>query len=503
MNIKTYTILHLKAIICCTILTLVISMAFTFTLRADEGNASLERSTKAIAQAKEELEQERIRISKEDERLNGLVNKLHSERDKLSDAVIDLKISVRRQKESLSAVEKSVNHLKDDARGKEEILNQVHTLLSGAAGELNGLVKTLPPSSRRQQQIKTLNKLIDNTVSDSAEATIEDTKELFKIVLEVINEGQDIELYVGQVKTEHGVLEKSAIMRIGHIATAYVSSDIGRIGLKVKSIEGDEGFRWKEDLPRNQRKKIMHALDTMKNHEEGTVAFPVDVTQEIQLQKKSGSPGVFGFLVSGGPVMIPLAIVTLVALILIIERLFFFRKERSMHDHLMGDIISLCAEGRHDEAEDICKKHEGPIARTLAACISRREQGVSAMEDSVQESIMHEIPRLEHFLPAIGVLAAVAPLLGLLGTVTGMINTFHMITIFGNSSPGLMAGGISQALITTATGLVIAIPVLLAHNYLSTKSDGIICDIERYAATVFNALANQNYCSEKEDKQNA
>lgn len=116
---------------------------------------------------------------------------------------------------------------------------------------------------------------------------------------------------------------------------------------------------------------------------------------------------------------------------------------------------------------------------------------------------MHELPRLEHFLSTIGVLAAVAPLLGLLGTVTGMINTFHMITIFGNSSPGLMAGGISQALITTATGLVIAIPVLLAHNYLSTKADGIICDIERYAATVFNALANQNYCSGKEDKQNA
>lgn len=484
-----------------TIFALVISMTFSFTLQAGEKDIGLEQLTKAINQAKEELEQEKIRISKEEEGLKELVNKLRAERDKLSDSVIDLKISAKRQKESLSDIEKNVNSLKDDAGRKEEILNQVKTLLEGAEGELNGLTRTLPPSSNRQQQIKTLNKLIDNSASNSEELFVEDTKELFKIVLEVIKEGQDIELYSEQVKTESGALEESDIIRIGHIAAAYVSQDVGRIGLKVKSVEGDEGFRWKENIPRNQRKKIMHAFNAVKSHEEGTFAFPVDVTQEIQPQKKSGSSGVFGFLLSGGPVMIPLALVTIAALILIIERLFFFRKERSMHDHLMGDIISLCAEGRHDEAEDICRQHEGPIARTLAACISRRVQGVSAMEDSVQESIMHEIPRLEHFLPAIGVLAAVAPLLGLLGTVTGMINTFHMITIFGSGNPGLMAGGISEALITTAAGLVIAIPVLLAYNYLSTKADGIICDIERYAATVFNALANQNDLNLKSEKE--
>ncbi len=159
MNSKTHIILHLKTIICYTILTLVFSMTFTFTLHADEGNSALEQLTKAITQAKEELKQESIRISKEEERLKGLVYKLHSERDKLSDAVIDLKISVKRQKESMSSAEKTVNHLKDDAGRKEEILNQVHTLLSGAAGEFYGLVKTLPPSSRRQQQNKTLKEL--------------------------------------------------------------------------------------------------------------------------------------------------------------------------------------------------------------------------------------------------------------------------------------------------------------------------------------------------------
>ena len=231
-----------------TIFALVISMTFSFTLQAGEKDIGLEQLTKAINQAKEELEQEKIRISKEEEGLKELVNKLRAERDKLSDSVIDLKISAKRQKESLSDLGKNTNSLKDDAGRKEEILNQVKTLLEGAEGELNGLTRTLPPSSNRQQQIKTLNKLIDNSASNSEELFVEDTKELFKTVLEVVKEGQDIELYSEQVKTESGALEESDIIRIGHIAAAYVSQDVGRIGLKVKSVEGDEGFRWKENF---------------------------------------------------------------------------------------------------------------------------------------------------------------------------------------------------------------------------------------------------------------
>ena len=84
-----------------------------------------------------------------------------------------------------------------------------------------------------------------------------------------------------------------------------------------------------------------------------------------------------------------------------------------------------------------------------------------------------------------------APLLGLLGTVTGMISTFNTITIFGSGQPRLMAGGISEALLTTATGLTIAIPVLLIHSFLSSRSDKLIADTERFAATLLNLLREQ------------
>ena len=110
------------------------------------------------------------------------------------------------------------------------------------------------------------------------------------------------------------------------------------------------------------------------------------------------------------------------------------------------------------------------------------------MEDAIQEQLLHEMPKLQRFLGGIAILAAVAPLLGLLGTVTGIIRTFGVIQSFGNANPSLMAGGISEALITTAAGLIIAIPLLLAHSLLKGRVQTILSDAEKHAATLLNTL---------------
>ena len=110
------------------------------------------------------------------------------------------------------------------------------------------------------------------------------------------------------------------------------------------------------------------------------------------------------------------------------------------------------------------------------------------MEDAVQEQLLHELPRLNRFMALISLLAAVSPLLGLLGTVTGIMQIFGVIRLFGNANPGLMAGGISEALITTAAGLAIAIPILLLHNLLTGRVDKIVSDAEKHAATLLNSV---------------
>src|SRR5690606_39875905 len=115
----------------------------------------------------------------------------------------------------------------------------------------------------------------------------------------------------------------------------------------------------------------------------------------------------------------------------------------------------------------------GTSGRALTACLERADRGQHAMEDGIQGQLLQESPRLHRYLGGLAVLASIAPLLGLLGTVTGIIHAFEVVELLGNSDPALMAGGISEALITTAAGLVIAIPLLMIHAVLRGRAQHI------------------------------
>ncbi len=122
------------------------------------------------------------------------------------------------------------------------------------------------------------------------------------------------------------------------------------------------------------------------------------------------------------------------------------------------------------------------------------------MEDGIEEQMLHELPRLQRFLGGIAVIGTVAPLVGLLGTITGIIKTFAVIRIHQDPSSSLLAGGISEALITTAAGLIIAIPVLLLHSLLSGQVERIISDTEEYAARLLNTLNRHNRATGGDEK---
>ena len=199
----------------------------------------------------------------------------------------------------------------------------------------------------------------------------------------------------------------------------------------------------------------------------------------------------YDMLVAGGPVMWPLLGVAVLAVLLIIERLVTLYARNGGDERSVSRILAGVRSGKLDEADASAGKSSGTAGRVLAACLGRRAAGQHAMEDAIQEQLLHELPRLQRFLGGLAILAAVAPLLGLLGTVTGIIQTFGVIQAFGNANPALMAGGISEALITTAAGLIIAIPILLIHSMLRGRVDRIIADAEKHAATLLNLLSHE------------
>jgi biopolymer transport protein ExbB len=120
----------------------------------------------------------------------------------------------------------------------------------------------------------------------------------------------------------------------------------------------------------------------------------------------------------------------------------------------------------------------------LRCCHMQREE----MENALQEAILKEIPPMERFLSTLGMLAAIAPLLGLLGTVTGMIDTFHVITLHGTGDPRLMSGGISEALVTTMLGLSVAVPIMVAHTLFNRAVDRNIGQMEEKAVALVNII---------------
>lgn len=174
------------------------------------------------------------------------------------------------------------------------------------------------------------------------------------------------------------------------------------------------------------------------------------------------------------------------ALLLAAFRAVFLHRAGASVEKIMDMITPLVRQHRIDDAINACKQVKGSAARVVTATLRNIERDREHLEDIVSESILHESTHLNRFGTFITLIAAVGPLLGLLGTVTGMIQTFDVITEFGTSDPKLLSGGIAVALVTTEQGLIVAIPCLLIGNLLNGWADRIKDDMEKAALKVVN-----------------
>jgi biopolymer transport protein ExbB len=184
-------------------------------------------------------------------------------------------------------------------------------------------------------------------------------------------------------------------------------------------------------------------------------------------------------LLSGGPILVIILLVSLYALYLFFERLMKLSRERVDADRLMMRVNSAVRERNLEAALAACDDHGGPVARVLRAALLRLPYGRSAVEAAFQEATLEQEQRLSRGLRPLATIAQVSPLLGLLGTVTGMIIAFAEISQQGTGNPAALADGIGQALVTTAAGLIVAIPTLMGHNYLASRVENIMIEIER------------------------
>jgi len=193
-------------------------------------------------------------------------------------------------------------------------------------------------------------------------------------------------------------------------------------------------------------------------------------------------------ILSGRYMMIPIGLASLVGLTVIIERFLVLQKSRIIFPEISGAVGSMAASEDFSVLRSICQQHPGAFANIVLAGLNHADNDWTIVRDVLQEAGRQEASRLTRRLGILETVAAVSPLLGLLGTVLGMIRVFATISNAGLGSPEVLSTGISEAMVTTAAGLIIGIPALVACNWLNGRADRIIFDLELNSSKVLDTL---------------
>ncbi len=184
---------------------------------------------------------------------------------------------------------------------------------------------------------------------------------------------------------------------------------------------------------------------------------------------------------AGGWLMVPILLCSVLALAIITERLWTLRQKKVIPTKLVTGIWNLLNNDALTERHIVEIEKGSPLGRVLAAGLINRHLSRQQVRESIEETGRFVVHEMERFLNTLGTISTITPLLGLLGTVIGMIKVFTAITIIGVGDPGQLAGGISEALITTAAGLTVAIPSLIFHRHLKRKIDELVVGMEQEA----------------------
>jgi biopolymer transport protein ExbB len=191
---------------------------------------------------------------------------------------------------------------------------------------------------------------------------------------------------------------------------------------------------------------------------------------------------------AGGPLMWPIILCSIAAIAIVAERLWTLHPQRVMPRGLLQKVWQLVENNQINDKVIAALQQNSPLGRVLAAGLANRHRPREVMMERLEDTGRHVVHELERFLNTLGTIASVTPLLGLLGTVTGIIKAFNAITQGGMGDPRMLSGGISEALITTAAGLLVAIPALIAFRYLRGRVDRIVVDMEKDAIQLADAV---------------
>jgi len=346
-------------------------------------------------------------------------------------------------------------------------LKELFGVLQTVSGDTQGIFKASLTNIQYPNRGEFLVELGSKMAGASSLASIEDIERLWAMLQQEIIESGRVVRYTNLVTKADGQQEEMEVIRIGSLniinENGYLKFDPQELSLT--------------ELARQPESRYTGTTADLIDADSGVVHFGVDVTRGTILGLLVESPTISDRIEQGGIVGYCIIALGIVGLLIAIWRWF----------GLSGDSRRVSAQLKRDTAST-----DNPLGRVLAAYESNQGADTETVELKLSEAALKEMPGLTKGLLFIKVVAAVAPLMGLLGTVTGMIKTFQVITLYGAGDPKMMAGGISQALMTTVLGLVVAIPMVLLHTIVSGQSRKIINILQSQSAGIVAQHSERN-----------
>lgn len=381
----------------------------------------------------------------------------------------------------------------DELRREEEGLSKLWTERELAFRELVGTVRTSardletilrnsPFTAWRPERLEAVRPLLEKMHFPG----LEDLRRLSELYFEEIEGTGEVSLRDGTYVDRAGGDRSGRILTLGKFTAIYDSGK--EIGF-LRYSEEARRFYALSALPSWWVRRNLRAY--IEGRQESVY---LDLSGGGALRQITHRPSLWEQFRSGGPIMWPILAIAVLALLLVLERIAYLRRVHGNTDRIMDEMNRLASLGDWKACEALVEGHEKrdwPVLNVLAAGLSGRHEDRETQENILQEAILREVPRLERFLSVLAIFGAIAPLLGLLGTVTGMIDTFRVITLYGTGDPRMMSGGISEALLTTELGLGVAIPIMLVHTFLSRRVDHLVGDMEEKAVALTNIIQKE------------
>jgi biopolymer transport protein ExbB len=376
----------------------------------------------------------------------------------------DRNLLINKYNELLKLEEKLKEELVEEEAEVVEVEGQLRT----AAKEAESMIRRNQITAEVPERIEIIADLRD---PDKVPG-LEGIQSLIDVYFDELRRSGQITLRTGDFVGLDGRMTTGRILRAGPFTTYFRMSD-GQVGFLEVSENGDRLQAVTGEVESKDRKAVEAYFNNKSN------VLPIDMSRGGAFASMTQKDDLRDQFEAGGPLMWPILIVACLAILIMLERFILLFTTKADTDAITDRISKLAENGNWKQAKIACDENDRvPTCRMLASAVGNVGATQEVLENTLQEAILRETPRLERFLPTLGVLGTIAPLLGLLGTVTGMINTFKVITAQGTGDPSAMAGGISEALLTTKFGLAVAIPIMLIHHLLSRRVDKIVGDME-------------------------